>query len=290
MQILKEKVLQKKYIGGKIMEYIEKVLESYSYIKNKIKDVPEIAIILGSGLGCLADEVKDKMVIEYESIPNFPKSTVAGHAGEFIYGNFEGKKVIMMNGRFHFYEGYDMKTVTFAIRVLAKLGIKKLIVTNAAGGVNTSFKPGDLMIIKDHINFSGTNPLIGKNLDDFGPRFPDMSKPYDKELIDLAFNVAAKKDIKVVSGVYFMMTGPNYETPAEIRMVRTLGGDAVGMSTVPEVIAAKHSGMKVLGISCITNMASGILDKPLNHEEVIETSNMVRDKFKTLIKGIVNHI
>lgn len=272
------------------MEYIEKVLESYKYIKNKIEDIPEVAVILGSGLGCLADEVKDKIVIEYESIPNFPKSTVAGHAGEFIYGDLEGKKVIMMNGRFHFYEGYDMKTVTFAVRVLAKLGIKKLIVTNAAGGVNTSFRPGDLMIIKDHINFSGTNPLIGRNLDDFGPRFPDMSQPYDKELIDLAFNVAGKKDIKVVSGVYFMMTGPNYETPAEIRMVRTLGGDAVGMSTVPEVIVAKHCGMKVLGISCITNMACGILDKPLNHEEVIETSNMVKDKFKTLIKEILNRI
>lgn len=194
----------------------------------------------------------------------------------------------MMNGRFHYYEGYDMKTVTFAVRVLSSLGVKKLIVTNAAGGVNTHFKPGDLMIIKDHINFSGTNPLIGKNLDEYGPRFPDMSQPYDKDLIGLAYKAALEKEIEVVEGVYLMMTGPSYETPAEIRMIRILGADAVGMSTVPEVIAANHCGIKVLGISCITNMASGILDKPLNHEEVIETSNMVRDKFKNLIKGIIN--
>ncbi|SKA82132.1 purine-nucleoside phosphorylase [Caloramator quimbayensis] len=272
------------------MEYIEKISESCSYIKNIINEVPDAAVILGSGLGGLSDEVQNKIIIKYESIPNFPKSTVAGHAGEFVYGNLEGKKVIMMNGRFHFYEGYDMKTVTFAVRVLSSLGIKKLIVTNAAGGVNTSFKPGDLMIIKDHINFTGTNPLIGKNLDDFGPRFPDMSQPYDKELRDIALKAALDKDIKVVEGTYLMMTGPSYETPAEVRMVRILGGDAVGMSTVSEVIAANHSGMRVLGISCITNMACGILDRPLNHEEVIETSNMVKDKFKTLVREIIKRL
>lgn len=288
--ILKEKVLQRKYAGGNIMEYIEKISESCSYIKNIINEVPDAAVILGSGLGGLSDEVQNKIIIKYESIPNFPKSTVAGHAGEFVYGNLEGKKVIMMNGRFHFYEGYDMKTVTFAVRVLSSLGIKKLIVTNAAGGVNTSFKPGDLMIIKDHINFTGTNPLIGKNLDDFGPRFPDMSQPYDKELRDIALKAALDKDIKVVEGTYLMMTGPSYETPAEVRMVRILGGDAVGMSTVSEVIAANHSGMRVLGISCITNMACGILDRPLNHEEVIETSNMVKDKFKTLVREIIKRL
>lgn len=288
--ILKEKVLQRKYAGGNIMEYMEKIIESRGYIKNIINEIPDAAVILGSGLGSLSDEVQNKIVIKYESIPNFPKSTVAGHAGEFVYGDLEGKKVIMMNGRFHFYEGYDMKTVTFAVRVLSSLGIKKLIVTNAAGGVNTSFKPGDLMIIKDHINFTGTNPLIGKNLDDFGPRFPDMSQPYDMELRDIALKAALDKDIEIVEGTYLMMTGPSYETPAEVRMVRILGGDAVGMSTVPEVIAANHSGMKVLGISCITNMACGILDRPLNHEEVIETSNMVKDKFKTLVREIIKRL
>lgn len=272
------------------MDYIEKVKESCSYLEQRIGRTPEVAVVLGSGLGSLADEVEDKIIIKYSDIPNFPLSTVAGHAGQFVYGTLEGKTVIMMHGRFHFYEGYDMKTVTFAVRVLSLFGIKKLIVTNAAGGVNTSFKPGDLMIIKDHINFAGTNPLIGRNLDEFGPRFPDMSEAYDKELISLSLKTAAENNIDVVSGVYFMMTGPSYESPAEIRMIRTLGGDAVGMSTVPEVIVAKHCGMKVLGISCITNMACGILDKPLNHEEVIETSNKVKDKFQRLVKGIIKQV
>lgn len=269
------------------MSLSEKIVEAAEYIKNYLPDVPEIAIILGSGLGILADEVEDKIEIPYNSIPNFPVSTVAGHAGKFVFGKVSGKKVLMMNGRFHFYEGYDLKEVTMPIRVFSLLGIKKLIVTNAAGGVNTGFKPGDLMIIKDHVNFSMANPLIGRNLDEFGPRFPDMSNPYNNEFIDLAKKVAKENNIDVVEGVYFMMTGPNYETPAEIRAIRKLGADAVGMSTVPEVIVANHCGIKVLGISCITNMAAGILDQPLNHEEVIETSMMVREKFVLLVKKII---
>ena len=272
------------------MSDIRIIMEACEFIKTRIKDTPEIGLILGSGLGSLADEVENRVEIKYSEIPNFPVSTVAGHAGQFVYGTLEGKKVIMMQGRFHFYEGYDIKTVTLPVRVLKMLGIDKLIVTNAAGGVNIDFKPGDLMIITDSVNFSGVNPLIGKNLEELGPRFPDMSSPFNKELINIALKSAREEDVHVVQGTYFMLSGPNYETPAEIRMIRTLGGDAVGMSTVPEVIVANHSSIKVLGISCITNMAAGILDQPLSHKEVIETSNRVKDNFKRLVLGIVKRM
>ncbi|SEF82834.1 purine-nucleoside phosphorylase [Caloramator fervidus] len=272
------------------MQELQKIKEAAEFIKARIPFIPDVAIILGSGLGILADEVEEKIEIPYSEIPHFPVSTVQGHAGKFIFGKLEDKNVLLMNGRFHFYEGYSMKEVTLPIRVFKMLGVKKLIVTNAAGGVNTNFKPGDLMIIKDHINFSMANPLIGRNIDEFGPRFPDMSNAYDKELVELAKKVAQKVEVPVVEGVYFMLTGPNYETPAEIRAIRKLGGDAVGMSTVPEVIVANHCGIKVLGISCITNMAAGILDQPLNHEEVIETSMKVREKFIRLVKGIVKEM
>jgi purine-nucleoside phosphorylase len=273
-----------------MVDEMVKIKEASEFIKAKIDATPDIAIILGSGLGSLADDVENRIEIKYSEIPHFPVSTVAGHAGQFVYGDLEGKKVIIMQGRFHYYEGYDIKTVTFPVRVLKMIGTDKLIVTNAAGGVNTNFKPGDLMIIKDHINFSGANPLIGRNLDELGPRFPDMSQAYSKELINIAFDAAKEAEVDVVSGVYIMLSGPTYETPAEVRMLRTLGADATGMSTVPEVIVANHCGMKVLGISCITNMACGILDQPLCHDEVIETSNMVKDKFKKLIKGIVRKV
>ena len=221
-------------------------------------------------------------------MPNFPISTVEGHEGRLVIGTLQGKTVVAMQGRFHYYEGYKMEEVTFPIRVMKLLGVKTLIVTNAAGAVNTSFKPGDLMIITDHINLSGNNPLIGKNLDLFGPRFPDMSNAYNKELRKIAKNVANSINIDIKEGVYAMMSGPTYETPAEIKMIRTLGGDAVGMSTVPEVIVANHCGMKVVGISCITNMAAGILEQPLNHEEVIETSNQVKNNFIKLMETLVN--
>lgn len=272
------------------MDEMIKINKACEFIKSKLSSIPSIAVILGSGLGELSDEIENKTIIKYSDIPYFPVPTVEGHAGQFAAGTIGSKNVIMMQGRFHYYEGYDMKTVVFAVRVLKVLGIKTLIVTNAAGGVNLDFKPGDLMIIKDHINMSGTNPLIGRNIDELGPRFPDMSEAYSKKLIGTAKKTAEKLGIDVKEGVYLILTGPCYETPAEIRMVRTLGADAVGMSTVPEVIAARHMEVDVLGISCITNMAAGILNKPLDHKEVIETSNMVKEKFKKLISGIIMDI
>lgn len=269
---------------------MEKIMEARDFIKKQVDFTPEIGLILGSGLGVLGEEVQDKIIINYSDIPNFPVSTVEGHKSRFIFGTLNNKKVAVMQGRFHFYEGYKMQEVVFPVWVMKALGVSKLIVTNAAGGVNTSFIPGDLMLIKDHINFAGTNPLIGPNVEEFGVRFPDMSSAYNKELIDIAKKCAENNGIGVKEGTYMMFTGPNYETPAEIRMTRILGGDAVGMSTVPEVLTANHSGMKVLGISCITNMAAGILDQPLNHQEVIETAEMVRTKFVKLVKDIVENI
>lgn len=269
---------------------LEQIKESVQYVKERIDVIPEIGIILGSGLGDLANNVEDRVNIKYEDIPNMPKSTVVGHAGQYVFGKLNGKNVVMMQGRIHYYEGHAMEVLAMPIHIMKYLGIKTLVVTNAAGGVNESFKPGDLMIIKDHINFAFTNPLIGKNEEEIGPRFPDMSTAYDKDLIQIAEKIGKGMNIELKKGVYVMMTGPTYETPAEIRMTRILGGDAVGMSTVPDVITAKHCGLKVLGISCITNMAAGILDQPLNHEEVIETSNMVKEKFMKLVSGIVKEI
>ncbi|QAT40071.1 purine-nucleoside phosphorylase [Clostridium sp. JN-9] len=269
---------------------LKKINESSQYVKSKIKNNPEIGIILGSGLGDLADYVINPTYVNYSEIPNMPVSTVKGHVGRFVFGEMQGKNVVMMQGRVHYYEGNSMEDVVLPVHIMKKLGIKTLIVTNAAGGVNTTFVPGDLMIIKDHINFAFNNPLIGRNEEEIGPRFPDMSEAYSKQLIDIAENCALSLNIKVVEGTYIMMTGPCYETPAEVRMARLLGGDAVGMSTVPEVIAANHCGIKVLGISCITNMAAGILNQPLVHTEVIETSNKVKDKFTKLVNKIISEI
>jgi purine-nucleoside phosphorylase len=269
---------------------ISKINEARDYIKQRIDFTPELGLILGSGLGVMGEEVENKIIIDYSDIPNFPVSTVEGHKSRFIFGTLNNKKVAVMQGRFHFYEGYKMQEVVFPVWVMRALGINKLIVTNAAGGVNKSFAPGDLMLIKDHINFAGTNPLMGQNIEEFGPRFPDMSNAYNRELVDIAKKCAHSNGIAIQEGTYMMFTGPNYETPAEIRMSRVLGGDAVGMSTVPEVMTANHSGMKVLGISCITNMAAGILDQPLNHHEVIDTAEKVKSKFVKLIKEIVQNI
>lgn len=269
---------------------VEKIKESSEFIKKQITIEPEIGLILGSGLGVLADQIDDAVKISYHDIPNFPVSTVEGHQGQLVIGSLEGKKVIAMQGRFHYYEGYSQQEVTFPVRVMKALGVKKLIVTNAAGGVNTAFEPGDLMLIDDHINFMFNNPLIGPNHEELGVRFPDMSQAYSKELIEKTKRVASELQIDIRNGVYAAFTGPIYETPAEIRMIRTIGGDAVGMSTVPEVIAANHAGIKVLGISCITNMAAGILPQPLSHAEVIETTNLVQAKFLSLVKGIVREI
>lgn len=267
-----------------------KVMESAKYIKQLAPMNIEIGVILGSGLGDLAEEIEDKIVIPYKDIPNMPRTTVSGHKGQFVIGKLCGKFVIMMQGRFHFYEGHKMDTLALPIYLMKYLGVRNLIVTNAAGGVNESFKPGDLMIIKDHINFSFDNPLIGENDEEIGPRFPDMTRAYPKGLREIAKKCGEKLNIKLQEGVYFMMTGPTYETPSEIKMVRILGGDAVGMSTVPDVISAVHCGLPVLGISCITNMAAGILDTPLNHKEVIETSQRVKSEFTSLIKSVIVEI
>lgn len=247
----------------------------------------EIGIILGSGLGDYAEALEDAVKLPYSEIPGFPRSTVAGHAGMWCCGTLHGKRVVMMQGRFHYYEGYSMKDVTLPVRVMQKIGVKTLIVTNAAGGVNMGYHPGDLMVIGDMFSLTAQNPLIGPNLDAFGPRFPDMSCAFDKELRVLAHACAGEQGFALREGVYAQMTGPTYETPAEIRMLRTLGADAVGMSTVPEVIVARHGGMRVLGISCITNMAAGILDQPLNHAEVTETANRVKGQFRALLDAVV---
>ncbi len=266
------------------------IQEAKRFIESKITTVPQMGLILGSGLGILADEITDPVKIAYSDIPHFPVSTVEGHAGQFVFGKLGGKNVVAMQGRFHYYEGYSQQQTTFPVRVMKALGVENLLLTNAAGGVNTGFKPGDLMIITDHLNMSGNNPLIGKNMDEMGPRFPDMSEVYSRKLVAGIEAAGARLDIPLQKGVYVIMSGPSYETPAEIRMLRTLGADAVGMSTVPEAIIANHCGMAVCGISCITNMAAGILDQPLNHQEVMETAEMVKVRFIELVKEIVKSV
>ncbi|WP_248736637.1 purine-nucleoside phosphorylase [Neobacillus rhizosphaerae] len=268
----------------------ENIANAAGFLKGKYPSTPKLGLILGSGLGVLAEEIENPVKIPYNEIPDFPVSTVEGHAGQLVFGLLNGIEVVAMQGRFHFYEGYSMEKVTFPVRVMKELGVEMLIVTNAAGGVNESFEPGDLMLISDHINNMGTNPLIGPNDSHFGVRFPDMSEAYSKELRASAREIADRLNINVKEGVYFGNPGPVYETPAEIRMVRVMGGDAVGMSTVPEVIVARHSGMKVLGISCISNMAAGILDQPLTHDEVIETTEKVKADFLSYVKEIVKNI
>jgi purine-nucleoside phosphorylase len=271
------------------MDY-NQIKTAASFINEKLQQQPKIGLILGSGLGVLAEDIENPVKIPYNEIPGFPVSTVEGHAGQLVCGQLSGVEVIAMQGRFHYYEGYSMDKVTFPVRVMKELGIERLIVTNAAGGVNESFEPGDLMIITDHINNMGTNPLIGPNDSRFGVRFPDMSEAYSKNLRGIAKEVAEKCNITIKEGVYVGNPGPVYETPAEVRMARTMGGDAVGMSTVPEVIVARHSGLEVLGISCISNMAAGILDQPLSHDEVIETTEKVKSSFLLLVNEIVKKI
>lgn len=266
---------------------VKRLEKTVEYLRNITEGTPEIAIILGSGLGRLADFIEGRQEISYEEIPNFPATTVPGHEGKLIFGRLGGRYVVAMKGRFHYYEGHDMGVVIYPIRVFGMMGIKNLMVTNAAGGVNTDFKPGDLMLIKDHIGFFAENPLRGVNLDDLGPRFPDMSAAYDRSLQKLAMVCAERVGIDLKNGVYSYCKGPSFESPAEIKALRMLGTDAVGMSTVPEVIVARHMGMRVLGISCITNMAAGILDQPLTHEEVMETGKSVEKKFSSLVREIV---
>lgn len=267
--------------------YLDKIKSAAEHIKSIDDRHIEVAIILGTGLGSIVGDIEEKTVIKYKDIPNFPVSTVVGHAGEMIIGKLQGKNVLALNGRFHYYEGYKMDMVTFAVRVFKAMGIENMLVSNAAGGMNPDFNAGDLMIITDHINFIGDNPLIGENIDEFGPRFPDMSNAYDKDIARLAEDCADKLNIKVQKGVYVAVSGPTYETPAELRMLRYVGGDAVGMSTVPEVIVANHMGMKVCGISCITDMALADNLEPLSHERVMETANKAMKNFVALVKAIV---
>lgn len=253
----------------------------------RLKHRPTVGLILGSGLGVLADDVRDPVAVAYEEIPDFPVSTVEGHAGRFVFGELGGVQVAAMQGRFHYYEGYSLQEVAAPVWLMRSLGVQTLIVTNAAGAVNTSYQAGDLMLISDHIKLFVDSPLRGPNRAALGPRFNDMSAPYSPSLREVARGRAEALGLSLREGVYAHMGGPSFETPAEIRMLRTLGADAVGMSTVPEVIAASHAGMAVLGISAISNMAAGILDQPLNHEEVMEAGRQIRDRFAQLIASVL---
>lgn len=266
---------------------MKRLREAADFVKKKIGDEPVvIGMILGSGLGDLANELEDAVEVPYGIIPHFPVSTVPGHAGRLVAGILGGKRVLVMQGRFHYYEGYGMDIVVFPVQMMRLLGIKNLLVTNAAGCVNTAWQPGDLMLISDHIKLIPDNPLRGANIPELGERFFDMSTAYSEKLRAMARQQASKLGIVVREGVYQLFTGPSFETPAEVRFARACGADAVGMSTVPEVIAARHAGMDVLGISCLTNMAAGILNQPLNHEEVLETGQRVKDSFSALVKVV----
>ncbi|MFP4687765.1 MAG: purine-nucleoside phosphorylase [bacterium] len=269
------------------MKLSSQVQEAVDFLEN-ISDVrPELGLILGSGLGELGEEVDDAVVIPYGEIPGFLESNVEGHAGQLVLGELEGVPVYLMQGRYHYYEGHAIADLVFPVQVMAAMGCEKMLVTNAAGAVNEEFDVGDLSLITDHINFLGNNPLIGDNDPDIGPRFVDMTYAYSPELQELTRGKAKKMGINLREGVYIASMGPTYETPAEIRMYRAWGGDMAGMSTVPEVIAANHAGLQVLGISCITNMAAGILDQPLDHEEVIEATEKAKSKFKSLVRSLI---
>ena len=267
---------------------LERIQETASYLKSKMKTQPETAIILGTGLGSLVNEITDKYEISYESIPNFPVSTVEGHSGKLIFGKLGNKEILAMQGRFHFYEGYAMTEVTFPVRVMRELGIKTLFVSNAAGGMNPDFEIGDLMIITDHINFFPEHPLRGKNIP-YGPRFPDMTRPYDKELRRRAFEIAARMCIGLKSGVYFAGTGPSYETPAEYKYFRLIGADVVGMSTIPEVIVARHSDIPVFGMSVVTNEAHDDYAEDYfnDGDDVVVAANAAADRMTTLFTEII---
>ena len=266
---------------------LQKIQETAAFLKGKMKTSPETAIILGTGLGSLVNEITDKYEIEYKDIPNFPLSTAEGHSGKLIFGKLGDKEIMAMQGRFHFYEGYSMKEVTFPVRVMRELGIKTLFVSNAAGGMNPEFIIGDLMIITDHINMFPEHPLRGKNIP-YGDRFPDMSTAYDKGLIAKAKEIAAEKGIRVVEGVYLGTQGPTFETPAEYRMFHRMGGDAVGMSTVPEVIVARHCGIRVFGISVITDLGVEGIVVECSHEEVQKAADEAQPKMTTIFREIIN--
>ena len=267
--------------------FYEKTAE---YVKSKAPFVPEIALILGTGLGPLAGQIEDPVSLDYREIPNFLVCTAPDHAGKLIFGTLEGKKLVCMSGRFHTYEGYDFEQLSIPVRLFKLLGVKQVIVTNAAGGVNEGYRPGDIMIISDHIKLNGASPMRGRNVPEFGDRFFDVSKMYTPRLRELAMKLSKDSGLRVHEGVYFFMPGPQFETPAEIRAIRILGGDAVGMSTVTEALTAAHCGLELLGFSVITNMAAGMLDQPLTTDEVSETGRLVEEKFSAYLKSILREM
>ncbi len=266
---------------------LDKINQTADFLRSKVSDMPKLAIILGTGLGNLVDYIEDKVFIPYSEIPNFPVSTVQGHSGNLIFGSMGGKRVMAMQGRFHYYEGYDMKTVTFPVRVMKALGVETLFVSNAAGGMNKEFQVGDVMVITDHINLFPENPLRGKNYEELGPRFPAMTEPYDLRLVEIADKIAAEKGMRLMHGVYVGTTGPTFETPAEYEYFRIIGGDAVGMSTVPEVIVAKHAGMEVFGISVITDLGGKDIKEVPTHEEVQKAAIKAQPTVEALMTEMV---
>lgn len=272
------------------MTALDRLDAAVAVLRRQLPDVPAAAVVLGSGLGALADRVAEPVVLPYDDIPHWPASKVVGHAGRLVIGQLRGHLAAVLSGRAHYYEGHDLGTVVFGVRALARLGVRTLVLTNAAGGVNTSFGPGTLMVIDDHINLMGSNPLIGPNDERLGPRFPDMTEAYSRRLRAIADQAAAAAGVALVHGVYAALHGPSYETPAEIRYLRTIGADAVGMSTVPEAIAARHLGVEVLGISCITNPAAGVLPEPLRHEEVMEVAARTGPRFVRLLEEIIGRL
>lgn len=271
------------------MDYYSRVEEAAASLRERV-GAADAAVVLGSGLGDFASGLSGSVTIPYGEIPHWPASAVVGHAGQLVAGSLAGRRVVALSGRAHFYEGHDLRKVTFGTRVLGRLGLRTIILTNAAGGVNTSFKPGTLMLMDDHINLLGSNPLIGPNDDRFGPRFPDMTEVYSQRLRTLAGDAARERGLTLAHGVYAALHGPSYETPAEIRFLRTIGADAVGMSTAPEAIVARHMGMEVLGISCITNPAAGVLPAPLVHDEVMAVARRVRAEFSALLEAIIGRL
>lgn len=278
-------------------QYLQHIQEASAFLKNKLNGkLPQIGLILGSGLGDLAEKVENAVSVSYDEVPHFPVSTVEGHAGRFVIGTLEGKTVIVMQGRFHFYEGYPLRKVVFPVYVMRQLGVTTMVITNAAGGMNRSFRPGDLMLISDHINMTGDNPLIGPNSKELGVRFPDMSEAYSRHYRELAKRLAADvagedgQKLQLQEGVYCGISGPTYSTPSETTMFAKLGGDAIGMSTVGEVIAARHAGVQILGISCITDMAIGEELEALTHEQVMEVANRAKPKFQQLVRAFVRSV
>mgnify|MGYP002619168545 FL=1 len=268
----------------------EKLFSCLESLKKKTDFKPEVALVLGSGLGDYAEHIEVKEAVDYKELEGFPVSTVAGHKGRFVFGYVGSVPVVIMQGRVHYYEGYPMSDVVLPIRLMGLLGAKKLILTNAAGGINFDYRPGDFMLLKDHITTAVPSPLIGENIEELGPRFPDMSEVYSERMREIAIFCAKKLEIPIQEGVYVQFTGPNYETPAEIRMARSWGADAAGMSTACEAMAARHLGMEVCGISCITNLAAGMSKQPLSHKEVQETADKVSVRFKALVTELIQAI